>query len=92
MTLVLALLAVPLAELQPRQGRYSRMGYAILLYFIYSNLIGAARVWLEKGTIGPWVGVWWVHALVVVLALWLLHRQSPLWLRRRGAAAPQAAV
>ena len=89
MTLVLALLAVPLAELQPRQGRYSRMGYAILLYFIYSNLVGAARVWLEKGKIGPWVGVWWVHALVVLLALWLLHRQSPLWLRRRAAVVPQ---
>ena len=90
MTLVLALLAVPLAELHPRQGRYARMGYAILLYFIYSNLIGAARVWLEKGKTGPWVGVWWVHLLVVLLALALLYRQAPWW-RRAAVARPAAA-
>ena len=89
MTLLLAFLAVPLAELQPRQGRYARVGYAILLYFVYSNLISAARVWIEKGKIGPWAGVWWVHLLVALLALWLLNRQSPFGVHapRRPAVA-----
>lgn len=89
MTVLLALLAVPLSRLQPRQGRYARMGYAILLYFIYSNLIGAARVWLEKGKTGPWVGVWWVHLLVMLLALLLLYRQAPWW--RRPVQVAEAA-
>ena len=75
---VLALLAVPLAALAPRQGRYARIGYAILIYFLYANLLSTARVWIEKGQIDARVGVWWVHALVVALALWLLHRRSPL--------------
>lgn len=75
---VLALLAVPLAALAPRQGRYARIGYAILIYFVYANLLSTSRVWIEKGQIDVRIGVWWVHALVVVLALALLHRSSPL--------------
>ena len=78
MVLVLALLAVPLSTLRPRQGRYARVAVAILVYFFYSNLLSAARVWIEKGQLDPRLGVWWVHALVLVLALALLHRQSPL--------------
>ncbi len=75
---VLGLLAVPLAALVPRQGRYARVGYAILVYFLYANLLSTARVWVEKGQIDVRLGLWWVHLLVVALALWLLHRQSPL--------------
>jgi lipopolysaccharide export system permease protein len=78
MVLVLALVAVPLSTLRPREGRYARVALAILVYFVYSNLISAARVWVEKGQIDPRIGVWWVHVLFVVFALYLLHRQSPI--------------
>ena len=82
MVLVLALVAVPLAALRPREGRYARVAIAILVYFFYSNLISAAQVWVEKGSIPPVVGSWWVHLVMVALGLFLLHRQSPLtgWL------------
>jgi lipopolysaccharide export system permease protein len=78
MVLVLALLAVPLSALRPREGRYARVALAILVYFFYSNLISAARVWVEKGQIDPRLGVWWVHVLLAAFALYLLHRQSPI--------------
>ena len=78
MVLVLALVAVPLAALRPREGRYARVAIAILIYFVYSNLVAAAQIWIEKGRIAPIVGSWWVHLLVVVAGLVLLHRQSPL--------------
>jgi lipopolysaccharide export system permease protein len=78
MVLVLALVAVPLAALRPREGRYARVAIAILLYFVYSNLIAAAHIWIEKGRIAPIVGDRWVHLLVVAAGLVLLHRQSPL--------------
>lgn len=78
MVLVLSLLAVPLSALQPRQGRYARVALALLFYFVYSNLLSASRVWIEKGQLDPRIGLWWVHLAVAVLALWLLHRQSPL--------------
>ena len=77
MALVLTLLAVPLARLRPRQGRYARIGVAILVYFVYSNLLSAARVWIEKGWLAPALGLWWTHAAVLVVALVLLWRQSP---------------
>jgi lipopolysaccharide export system permease protein len=78
MVLVLALLAVPLSALRPREGRYARVALAILAYFVYSNMISAARVWIEKGQVDPRLGVWWVHLVVAAFALYLLHRQSPI--------------
>ena len=78
MVLVLALVAVPLAALRPREGRYARVAIAILIYFVYSNLVSAAHTWVAKGSIAPIVGSWWVHMLVVAVGLVLLHRQSPL--------------
>lgn len=78
MVIVLALLAVPLAALRPREGRYARVALAIIVYFLYSNLISASRVWIEKEQLDPRLGLWWVHALVILLAIVLLHRQSPL--------------
>ncbi len=87
MAAALMLLAVPLARLKPRQGRYGKMGLAILIYFIYANLLAAARVWIEKETIPAAFGMWWVHALVVVMALWLLSSEYPGAWRRAGRAA-----
>jgi lipopolysaccharide export system permease protein len=77
MALVLAVLAVPLAELRPRQGRYARIGLVILVYFVYANLLSAAQTWIEKGWVSPAIGVWWTHALVLLVALWLWWRHSP---------------
>jgi lipopolysaccharide export system permease protein len=93
LAIILTIIAVPLARLRPRQGRYARVGFAIVVYFVYSNLLAAAAVWVEKGTLSPKLGVWWVHALALALAIFLLFRDSPpeFWLRRRArsvAAAP----
>jgi lipopolysaccharide export system permease protein len=89
MVLVLALVAVPLSALRPREGRYARVAIAILLYFVYSNLVSAAQVWIETGRLSPAIGTWWVHALIALLGLMLLHRQSPLdvWFRLERRAA-----
>jgi lipopolysaccharide export system permease protein len=86
MALLLTLIAVPLSRLGPRQGRYARVGFAIIVYLAYSNLLSAAKVWLEKGTLPPQVGVWWVHLGALALGLGLLFRESPpaFWLRWRA--------
>ncbi len=75
MAVVLMVLAVPVARLRPRQGRFARMGLAVLAYFVYSNLLAAARVWIEKDAPAGQLGLWWVHALPLALAAWLVWRE-----------------
>jgi len=89
MVLLLTLIAVPLSRLQPRQGRYARLGFAIVVYFVYSNLLSAAKVWVEKGSLAPEIGVWWIHLLALGLGLYLFMHQSPprFWLRGRMQSA-----
>lgn len=81
---VLAVLAVPLSRSPPRAGRYSRAGVGILIYVIYANGLSIARVWLERGLVPDWLGLWWVHAIAGLIALLLLARESG-WL----AASPR---
>jgi lipopolysaccharide export system permease protein len=76
MAMLLVLIAVPLSRLRPRQGRYARVGFAILVYFGYSSMLSAAKAWLEKGDLSPEIGVWWVHAIALTLALYLYYRES----------------
>ncbi len=88
MLLLLTLIAVPLSRLKPRQGRYARIGVAVLTYFFYSNLLSAAKVWVEKGILPPAIGVWWVHLIALVLGLYLLQRGSPRSPWRTAAPHP----
>ena len=90
MALVLMLLAVPLAKLAPRKGRFSRVGFAIIAYFLYSNLLAAVRAWMEKGNPAGAFGMWWVHMLPLIVAAWLIwrdERPGRLWRRTRGGEA-----
>ena len=94
MALVLMVLAVPLARLRPRQGRFARVGYAVLAYFLYSNMLAAVRVWIQKDSPGGQLGLWWVHLVPLLIAAWLLwselHPRKPWrrpWQRRPARAA-----
>jgi len=81
--MVLAVLAVPLSRTSPRQGRYSKLALALLIYIIYTNLLSVSRAWLNKNEISFWPGMWWVHLLGVAIALLLFVQWKPL-LRRWG--------
>jgi len=76
MALVLTLVAVPLSKLRPRQGRYTQVGFALVVYYIYSNLLSASKIWVEKGDLPPSIGVWWVHAAALALGLYLVMRDA----------------
>jgi lipopolysaccharide export system permease protein len=82
MAVVMGLIAVPLARLRPRQGRYARVGFAILIFFLYINLAIAGKMWIERGTLPEWLGLWWVHATVAVFATLLLVVPK-VWARAR---------
>jgi len=76
MTLLLCLTAIPLANVGPRQGRYAGFVPAVLIYIIYSNLLGVNRAWVAKGDIPIWLGGVWVHVLMLIVLLMLLNRQT----------------
>ena len=76
MTLLLCLAAIPLANAGPRQGRYAGFVPAVLIYIIYSNLLGVNRAWVAKGEIPLWLGGIWVHILMLIVLLLLLNRQT----------------
>ncbi|MGD9842878.1 MAG: LPS export ABC transporter permease LptF [Steroidobacteraceae bacterium] len=73
MVLVLAMLAVPLAHLRPRQGRYAKVGYFILAYLFYSGLIVIAGNAMTRGQSPAWLGMWWVHGLGLMVTVLLWH-------------------
>jgi len=71
--IVLTLLAVPLSRLRPRQGRYARVWVALVIYFLYQNLINIGKVWLARGSVPEIAGLWWTHAAVVLLTLAVVY-------------------
>lgn len=77
---VVTVLAVPLARVNPRQGRFLKLLPAILLYMVYVALLVAMRGQIDKGRISPALGMWWVHGLFLAIALLLLYWQ-PLRLK-----------
>jgi lipopolysaccharide export system permease protein len=69
MCLVLALIAVPLSRLRPRQGRYARVWLAVVIFFAYYNIAAAGKTWIARGTLPEALGLWWTHLVVALLAL-----------------------
>ncbi|MEK7989676.1 MAG: LPS export ABC transporter permease LptF [Thiotrichaceae bacterium] len=84
--ILLAILAVPISRTTPRQGQYAKIFSGILIFLIYQNLLNVGEKWIEKGDTPLWLGLWWVHGLVLlvifvlsylpILKLWWLIRQQ----------------
>ena len=85
MTVILSVIAITLAHTGPRQGRYAGFFPAVLVYVIYSNLLGVTRAWVEKGDLAPWIGAVWVHLLMIGIMLILQNRLKlqRLWQQRK---------
>ncbi|MEN7341613.1 MAG: LPS export ABC transporter permease LptF [Pseudomonadota bacterium] len=80
-TLLLALLAIPLSRTRPRQGRYGKLAIGVLVFIIYYNLLGAAKVWVERGDLSPLPGIWAVHGAMFAVTMFLFASQNG-WLQR----------
>ncbi len=77
--------------LRPRQGRYARVGLAILIYFLYSNLLSAAKVWVAREALPGAIGLWWVHLLLIGLGVLVIKRRV-FWQRLRRLRGPEPAA
>tara|TARA_B100001093_G_scaffold519777_1_gene610402 strand:+ start:3018 stop:4118 length:1101 start_codon:yes stop_codon:yes gene_type:complete len=67
--ILLALLAVPLSHIRPRQGQYGRIFPAISIYLVYANFLWIGRSWISDGKMSPEVGLWWVHGLLLLFII-----------------------
>lgn len=76
--LILALLAVPLSYIAPRQGRFGKIGYAFLVYLVYLNLMAFSRSQIEAGVIPMVINFWWVHFIFILLTISLLIKHNRL--------------
>ena len=72
---ILAMIAVPLSAVNPRQGRFGKILPGLGIFFIYYIMLVLAKSALEDGVIPPRVGMWWVHLLGLVTATLLLLRE-----------------
>ncbi len=79
--MVLAFLAVPLSYIAPRQGRYGKIGYALLAYIAYFSLLVYLRVQLEAEAFPLVINFWSIHLGFILLTLGLLLKRNRSALR-----------
>jgi len=72
---LLALIAVPLARVNPRQGKFAKLFPAILLFLGYYLLLMAGRSALDDGIIPINLGLWWIHLSALILGFALLSKE-----------------
>jgi len=73
--LLLSALAIPLSQTSPRQGRYTRLGLGLVIYLVFSNLIYVGKNWINFGKVPPEIGLWWIHAILLMLVIFLFIQQ-----------------
>ncbi|PJG59132.1 LPS export ABC transporter permease LptF [Aeromonas cavernicola] len=76
---VLTFLVVPLARVNPRQGRYAKLLPAILLYLSYFLLLSAARSAIDSGRLPYWPGMFLVPLAYILVIGLPLNMQGTSW-------------
>lgn len=85
---VLTVIAVPLSRVDPRQGAFSKLVPAAVIYALYYILLQMAMAWVEEGVLPAMIGLWWVHLLFLAGGLYLMTgRRIPRLSLRRAAHA-----
>ena len=76
--MMLTLLAIPLAYVNPRAGRGSNFIIALLAYLIYSNAVSLCDAWVSQERIGFWTAVLIPHLIALSLFGMMIHRRISL--------------
>ena len=73
--LMLTLLAVPLAYVNPRVGRSANLVAAAFLYMLYSNCLNIVQSMIAQGKIGFWTGLLAPHLIALLVVVVLFRAQ-----------------
>ena len=82
--LLLVLLAIPLAYVNPRMGRSLNLFTALFMYMLYSNCLNIMQSYIAQGRISLLLGLFVIHSLAaaVVVALFLKRLAVRGWFPR----------
>jgi lipopolysaccharide export system permease protein len=73
-TILLALIAVPLARSAPRESRFRNVSIAILSYIVLFALMSVLRTFIEQGRLGAFPGLWTAYAIQALVLIVLVTR------------------
>lgn len=65
--ILLGILGVFLNQYPFGQKPFTLMLLGILIYLIYSNLLGISGTLTERGHLPAYIGLWWVHAAMIIV-------------------------
>jgi len=68
--LVLGLLGLRMSKSGPREGRFGKVFFALVLYVIYNQLLVTSREAVNGGSLPPEIGLWPIPVLFLLLALY----------------------
>lgn len=74
---LLILIAVPLSRVNPRQGKFARMGPALLIYLGYFMVLMATKRALADGSVPVGLGLWWIHGCLALIGISMLIKERP---------------
>ena len=86
--LVLTLLAIPLAYVNPRIGRSFNLMAAAFMYMLYSNCLNIVQSFIAQGKLSLLAGLVTIHSAAAAVVLALLYRRLSVfgWFPRRSSA------
>jgi lipopolysaccharide export system permease protein len=90
---MLALIAIPLAFVNPRVGRSANLIAAVFVFFLYLTTLQMMQAQVQLGRVPLHWAVWLPHAVAATVAAFMfvrrvfLQRWLPRWSRRAAAGA-----
>jgi len=72
----LTLFALPLARSEPRQPQYGLVLFSLLVYLVGMLLLLLGTSLIGSARIPSWLGLWWVHLPMFLVAAWLFLRDG----------------
>ncbi len=85
---VIAIMAIPLSKVTPRQGKFTRLIPGMFCCFLYVISLSAARSAMEKGQLPVVIGLWWIHGIFILLTWFLYHPHWFGWIGRYASRLP----
>jgi len=85
--LILAVMAIPLSFVNSRARRSYSLILALLVFFIYNNLLSLSQAWVAQDKLAMLPGLLVIHSIMIAATIWLFSiRQRvtrPVWWSRR---------